>query len=249
MPKNLSVESGTLLLNQTIVPFVVIRSVKRKRTIGFKIDNQQGLVIQAPLRTSLKELKKMAQSQAKWILKEYAAMVHLEKTSAEKKLVTGELVPYLGKHYPLQVHGGLHRSETCCLADNQVHVRIPQGLPENKQRHWVLCRLSRWYREQAEVVVKQRLQVWVEVSGLKPSSWRITSAMRRWGSCSTENRICINWRLIFVSLELIDYVIVHELCHIAHKNHSRAFWARVEEILPDYRYREAELKQQVMHFA
>ena len=249
MRKNPYLESGTLLLNEASVPFVVIRSAKRRRTIALKIDAKQGLIMLAPLRTAFKELKDMALNNAKWILKEYAAMEHSQKMVVEKKLVTGELLPYLGVHYPLYVHGVLHFPQACCLLNNQLHVRVPNGIPENKRRQLVSDKLIAWYRKQAEEIVQQRLQIWVNASGLQPVSWRITSALRRWGSCNAKNHICINWRLIFAPLDLVDYVIVHELCHIVHKNHSSAFWARVGRILPDYKRRRAELKTQVMHFA
>ncbi len=247
MGKISSPETGLLLLNGKSIPFVVIRSGKRKRTIAFKIKPEQGLVILAPLRTSLKNLKEMAINNSKWIVNKYTQMEDAKENVAHKKLNTGEHLPYLGIDYPLIINGYYYDRE-CCLINNELHIYVSKQLNEENRQKVVMTKLKSWYRRRAKEMVQQRLQLWSKTSGLQPEDWRITSALRRWGSCSAKNRICINWRLILVPLDLFDYVIVHELCHIKHKNHSSDFWALVERIMPDYKQKRAELKKQNMHF-
>ena len=79
--------------------------------------------------------------------------------------------------------------------------------------------------------------------GLTPTQIRITSARRRFGSCSSEGHICYSWRLMQYAPEAIDYVIVHELAHLKHMNHSPAFYALVAKYLPDHKARRALLKK------
>ena len=78
--------------------------------------------------------------------------------------------------------------------------------------------------------------------GLTPAGISITGAEKRFGSCSGKNRLCFSWRLMLYPPEAVDYVVVHELAHIRHKNHGRDFYALVASILPDYRQREALLR-------
>ena len=81
------------------------------------------------------------------------------------------------------------------------------------------------------------------VMGLHPTGITITGAKKRFGSCSGKNRICFSWRLMQYPEAAIDYVVVHELAHIRHKDHSRAFYACVEEVLPDWRERRKLLRE------
>ena len=83
---------------------------------------------------------------------------------------------------------------------------------------------------------------WSEATGLVPTGIKITAAKKRYGSCSGKNSLCFSWRLMLYPPEAIDYVVVHELAHIRHHNHSPAFWAFVEQTLPDYRQRQSLLR-------
>ncbi len=98
-------------------------------------------------------------------------------------------------------------------------------------------------RERARRVLPQKLAYYAESMGLQPAGLRITSARTRFGSCSARNRICFSWRLMRYPDAAIDYVVVHELAHILEKNHGRAFYALVEQHMPDWRERRALLKE------
>ena len=95
----------------------------------------------------------------------------------------------------------------------------------------------------AKEILPQRTAYWSERMGLSPAQIRITSAQRRFGSCSSEGHICYSWRLMQYPPEAIDYVVVHELAHLKHMNHSPAFYALVAKYLPDHKARRALLKK------
>ena len=97
-------------------------------------------------------------------------------------------------------------------------------------------------RRLAAEVIPQRVAVWGRQMGLTPTGVKITSAKKRFGSCSGRNSLCFSWRLMQYPAEAVDYVVVHELAHIRHHNHGAAFWALVEHTLPDYRARQALLR-------
>lgn len=95
----------------------------------------------------------------------------------------------------------------------------------------------------AREILPGKVERYSQVMGLYPTGITVTGARKRFGSCSGKNRICFSWRLMQYPEEAIDYVVVHELAHIRHKDHSRAFYACVEEVLPDWRERRKMLKE------
>lgn len=97
-------------------------------------------------------------------------------------------------------------------------------------------------RRRAEQEIPERVAYYSARMGLIPAGVRITGAQKRFGSCSGRNRLCFSWRLMQYPPEAVDYVVVHELAHIRHHNHSPAFYALVEQFLPDYRQRQALLR-------
>ena len=97
--------------------------------------------------------------------------------------------------------------------------------------------------ERAKRELPEKLSFYAGLMGLHPAGMRITSAKTRFGSCSARNRICFSWRLMQYPDEAIDYVVVHELAHIREKNHGRAFYALIEQYMPDWRERRALLKE------
>lgn len=109
----------------------------------------------------------------------------------------------------------------------------PEPTEEEKQR---LIRCAKEY-------LPKKTMEYAAIMGVKPSGVKITSARTRFGSCSGKNSICYSWRLMQYPQAAVDYVVVHELAHILHKNHSREFYRTVERFLPDYRQRRALLKQ------
>ena len=97
-------------------------------------------------------------------------------------------------------------------------------------------------RQQAKAYIPQRVALYAPLVGVTPAGVKITSAQKRFGSCSGKNRLCFSWRLMQYPPAAIDYVVVHELCHIHHHNHSAAFWAAVAAVMPDYKQRQALLR-------
>ena len=145
--------------------------------------------------------------------------------------------------------------------DGRVLVRAPHRMPRMEidtfvQRHtsWLETHLARQkvraaahpepdadrraaLIEQAKAVLPARVAHYGAIMGLTPAGVRITDARRRFGSCSGQNRLCFSWRLMLYPPEAVDYVVVHELAHILHKNHGPAFYACIAAVLPDYKAR------------
>ncbi len=110
--------------------------------------------------------------------------------------------------------------------------RPPAPTPEEEQ---VL-------RERAASILPQKVVYYAAIMGVQPTGVRITSAKKRFGSCSGKNALCFSWRLMMYPEDAIDYVVVHELAHIRHHDHSAAFYRFVASVMPDYKWREKLLK-------
>ncbi len=152
----------------------------------------------------------------------------------------GETFYYLGKPVKLvftEVTGNFparfHHSQL------QVHKAFQKSARD------IIKQLYRW---ETANIVNQRMPDWIEKTGLEPSSIKITWANKRWGSCSHKKRINFSYKLCMITAEAIDYIIVHELCHLVLMNHSKAFWKKVEEFYPDYPRILTWLKQNTTKF-
>jgi len=99
-----------------------------------------------------------------------------------------------------------------------------------------------WYRTAAKAILEKRTAFFAEQMQVMPKEILIKTQRRRWGSCDRFNNIRYNWKIIMAPIELVDYLVVHELAHIKEKNHSPAFWRVVESAMPDYKVRRAALK-------
>lgn len=101
----------------------------------------------------------------------------------------------------------------------------------------ILEEVSKFYVRMSKQVTKERTEIYQKLLGVTPRSIKIDKMCNRWGSCSTKKEITYNYLIVTLPMELIDYIVVHELCHIYHMNHDRSFWRKIGSIMPDYKKR------------
>ena len=101
----------------------------------------------------------------------------------------------------------------------------------------ILEAVSKFYVQKSKLVTKERTEIYQKLLGVTPRSIKIDKMPNRWGSCNTKKEITYNYLIVMLPMELIDYIVVHELCHIYHMNHDRSFWRKIGSILPDYKKR------------
>lgn len=99
------------------------------------------------------------------------------------------------------------------------------------------------YKKMAKDILKKRLDYYCEIMGVEYTALSVRNQKTRWGSCSSKRSISLNYKLIFAPMSVMDYVIVHELCHLLEMNHSKAFWNQVERVLPDYKVAKKWLRE------
>lgn len=121
------------------------------------------------------------------------------------------------------------------MQDRQAHDPIPAGgISDKELRHMT---------EEARIIIPERVKYFAKIIGVTYGQITIRHQKTRWGSCSSSGNLNFNCMLMATSPELIDYVVVHELCHRKQMNHSPLFWKEVEEILPDYRNLRSRLRE------
>lgn len=150
----------------------------------------------------------------------------------------GALFPYLGKEYVLKIRQyRSYRKPGVMLDGDALAV-----LTARTDTEIVARAVLEWYRRQAGIVVTARVEHYRKELGEEVGEIRMKDVRSRWGSCSSRRNLNFNWRLVMAPPEVLDYVVVHELCHLKEMNHSPAFWKLVEGILPDYRKQREWLK-------
>lgn len=115
-------------------------------------------------------------------------------------------------------------------------------ITDDDSEYAIKLSLEKWYREKTMEKVKERIQHYEGYFKDKVLDIRVKQQKNRWASCTWDNRILFNWRCVMAPEYILDYIVVHEMCHFKHKNHSKEFWNSVESVLPDYKLRKEWLK-------
>lgn len=210
----------------------IIRS--RRRTIGLQITAEANLIIRAPYRVSMGFIKKIVREKEPWITKKLQEVGEKHRSIEPKKFSDGEQFLFIGEKYPLKMVEEL--DVPLLFAENHLFLA-------NKNREKAEQIFTHWYREMALQIITKRVDLYAKNFRLKHTKIRVSNAQKRWGSCSSKNSLRFAWKLIMAPLPVIDYVVIHELSHLEHKNHSRKFWTSVQTIMPEYKKCEKWLKK------
>ena len=221
------------------IEYTVIRSARRKKTIEITLDSERGVLVRSPARTPLKEIATLVKKRAAWILHRATEDV---LCPAPRRFTDGETLLYLGEEIPIATHATDGRSISVSLEGGAFHITTPSDTPEEARIAASRTALERWYRNESARLLPEAVARWQSrVGGKKPSHILIRNQRRRWGSCSSDGSIRLNWRIIMAEPALIDYIVVHELAHLGVMDHSPRYWKQVERALPDYRARRKRL--------
>lgn len=206
----------SIKINQTI------RS--SRKTLALIVKPDGSLIVRAPLRASVEFVQEFVEKNVQWIKKKQAEALATVPL-APKQYVEGEMFMYLGNAYPLEIV--IEQKKSLLLEDNFKLAQFAQSHAASAFEHW--------YRLQARRILNERVAFYSRQYNFQYRKIGITSARTRWGSCSANGSLNFSWRLIMAPVEVVDYVVVHELVHTIFHNHSTRFWNRVERIVPDYK--------------
>jgi predicted metal-dependent hydrolase len=209
----------------------IIRS--KRKTIALVVTSDARLVIRAPYEASDEYIQWLVDKKKAWIDKKISYIRMRREVHKAKRFVDGEGFLFLGRWLKLKIS----REANSISVDGNYLVFPEKFLTAPEEE------IKSWYRKQALEVIESRVKWNVDLYGFLVKGIKITDAAKRWGSCGQKNSLNFSWRLVAAPIEVIDYVVVHELCHTQEKNHSKGFWIKLATILPHYRKYQTWLEQ------
>ena len=203
---------------------------KNRTTIGMTIDSYGNVEVQAPKGTPDDRVLQLVEENWELIQKKLKEMKDRQLGPQKKVYEYGESFLYLGNHYPIQIFEDVNiTQEHVVFEDSELHIYVKQPDPEKIKQA-----LKRFYYQQCKALVEESISSFQSNFKTKPRSIRISDSKANWGTCDSKLQLTFNWRLAMAPREVIDYVVVHEMCHMVHLNHDRSFWRLVGKIMPDY---------------
>jgi len=230
----------SLLILMHDFEYEVIRRPRRK-TVGICVKPDQTVQVAIPKRFPLAKVDALVRGKADWIRQKLSQYRDRQAQYQPKQYVSGETFTYLGCDYRLKVVEGAEVPAS--LKHGMLWASVSHALSSEQRPLSVARALETWFREQAQRHLIERTAWYAARMQVTPASVGIKSYRSRWGSCHADGRIYFNWRIITAPPSIVDYVVVHELCHLVHHNHSPDYWHLVESIMPEYRDARGWLKQ------
>ncbi len=229
-PRVVSAPGHTLIDGRTI-DYVVRRS-RRRRSISLTID-ESGLRVGAPWTAAQRDIESMLRRHARWIARKLEEWN--DRRPAPRHWRTGETIVVLGAPLTLAL-----APQACAPRVDNATLTVGTAAMAPRE---IESAVMAWLKQRAVEHYTQRAAHYAAELGVGAPDIRLSAARTRWGSCHANGRVRINWRLIQCPPHLVDYVIVHELAHLRHMNHSSRFWNAVGGVLADYAERRAELRR------
>jgi predicted metal-dependent hydrolase len=218
-----------------------VKKSARKKTLTIVVHPDNRVVVSTPATYPWKNILRFVEKKSDWIRKAIRANLQRDQQDQARRFETGEKLLYLGKEYTLRIECG--NSSQVILRDEDICVRLPMIAGAAPEPSTVKEHLLKWYQERALAEVKEKVPVYADRIGVNPRFVAIKSLKSRWGSCSIHGRISLAWNIIMAPEQVFDHLIVHELCHMVHHNHSAEYWNLVATILPDHRQSRKWLRE------
>ena len=216
--------------------------LSRRRSISITVRPDKSVIVRAPLRTSMRSIEKFVQMKSSWIQKHINSEPRVKLTDPNKDFNDGEFFRFLGREFKIRKIVSVDNF----VRLNENLIEVGQTDPGNNNMTRLL--ISRWYTIKAREIFTERLK---EISGkfseygFSPTGLVIRQLKSRWGSCTSKGRITLNSELVKLEPGVIDYVIIHELCHLKYHNHGRDYYNLLERLVPDYKLIRKELRKYI----
>ncbi|HPP43170.1 MAG TPA: SprT family zinc-dependent metalloprotease [Caldisericia bacterium] len=204
----------------------VIKS--NRKTFCIEIDDYGKIILRIPKNSSDLEIEKFLNKHKNWIYKKLKVIEKREIELYPKKFIEGEMFLFLGNFYKLKIVK--NQKEKIMLNNNEMNI-------SDKYKTDIRKVIIEFYKKKAFEIISDRVNFYSKKYGYDYNKIKITSANKRFGSCTNKGNLNFTFRLIMAPIEVIDYVVVHELVHLVDKTHKKSFYEKVEKILPDYKKR------------
>lgn len=205
----------------------------KRKTVRIKISPTGDIMVTAPFKTPKKTIDQMIESKKTWLLKHLG---HIEKKKALVEQKSNNLL-YLGNLYPVHIVESFE-TKPVEIRSEGAFLEINDPAKENIKQA-----LHKFHADQTEVLVRKCIAKHSKTVGKTPNRVTIKNQKTRWGSCSSLQNLNFNWRLSMAPFEVLEYIVIHELCHLVHMNHSSEYWCLVEKLCPNYKVHRNWLKE------
>lgn len=214
--------------------YTVTRLKKFSASLSLTIHPEKGVVVRAPFWVPDIAIRKFIEDRSTWI--ETHLKQAMSPLAPEKKYLPGEKHLYFGREYVLTIQEYEHPLRTqAVIANESLQVSLYRGHLESKRTNEIREAILRLYLETGIAVITEKVNYFSEKIGVSYSRIDIKKVSSIWGSCSPTNRLCFNRKLIMAPHEVVDYVIIHEVAHMVHRNHSSRFWGLVARFDSNYK--------------
>ena len=211
----------------------------RRRSIGISVGPDTGVTVRAPYRTSIKSIEKLVYEKSEWIRKHqlnYKSSVRINNTNIQN----GSKILFRGREYFIEIVKS--NKNTVKLHEEIIEI----GLKDNEDLSKAGSTLEKWYRNFAEDYFRKKFEeilIQYNTYNFRPDELAVRSLKRRWGSCTSKGKITLSSELLKLDDIYLEYVILHELCHLRHHNHGKEFYKLLSEVFPEWKQRRSELKK------
>lgn len=206
-----------------------LKQSQRTRGIRLEIRSETGLTVVVPRKYTRQQVHDMLRQKAGWILKHLSTGKAVQMPLFTQEAGHGDRLFFMGRPIEIAVNTGESATSSAVLHGNKLLVST------GARNRAVPKILEKWYRQQAAMVFKQKADSFKEIMGLRYNTIFIRGQKTRWGSCSPAGNLTLNWKLLMTPEDIIDYVVIHELTHLKHMNHSKKFWALVGHYCPNWK--------------
>lgn len=211
---------------------------KKRKTMEISVEPPDMITVVAPIGTADEVIIEKTKSRAKWIVEQLFSFKDMQYQKINREFVNGESFMYLGRNYSLQiiVDEKIKKSEVK-LYHSKFYITV-----NKKDDETIHKAMENWYRKKTKEKVEERINYYQKFFNAMPTAIKVKEQQKRWGSCTSKNKLLFNWRCVMAKSNVLDYIIVHEMCHMYHKNHSKEFWELLNSVMPDYKSRKEWLK-------
>lgn len=230
-------------IENTIISYSINKKSNIKN-ITIKVKYPNIITVSSPKTVSDEYIHNLVNSKSKWILNKLNEFKNKSIENPPILLENGDKIPYLGNYYNLIVYKEKNIIK-CSLtfSENKFIAKVPYNISSYIQYIKLREILINWYLTEGSKLIKERISIYSKKLNLYPNSITLKEQKTSWGTCSSKGSININWKILLAPLDIIDYVLVHELCHLKHMNHSKEYWNLVSTIFPDYKEKRNFLKE------
>ncbi|MBC7958885.1 MAG: M48 family metallopeptidase [Vallitaleaceae bacterium] len=205
--------------------------------ISIEMDHFGSVVVKAPDGTSEEAIVQGMTPHADSLIGRRKRIEALTQEPKERNYLEGEMFLYLGKEFPIKITvDESYKENTVAFNGKELHI-----LSKSSDEQVLRDSLKKFYFRSCKKLINNRVVHFQKEFQIKPRSVEVNESKLNWGMCTAERKLTFNWRLIMAPEDVIDYIVIHEMCHMLHMNHERSFWRLVGKLMPDYEKKQAWL--------